>query len=85
MDVTSRIRTVEEMLFNVQARFGSEAIGLVSGRDIVAAAKEVDSIVLAANARHPLVIKVSVRRKEENAAVLDRTCQVRVHLLRVEL
>ena len=34
---------------NVQSRFGAEAMGLVSGRDIVAAGKEVDSIVLAAN------------------------------------
>ncbi len=44
-------------------------MGLVSGRDIVAAAKEVDSIVLAANARHPLVIKAVLGpRKEERGS-----------------
>ncbi len=56
---------------NVQARFGNEAMGLVSGRDIIAANKEVDSIVLAANARHPLVIKAVLKAaKKKNAAVL---------------
>ena len=73
MDVNSK--SYQELLkkrpLNVQARFGSEAIGLVSGRDIVAAAKEVDSIVLAANARHPLVIKAVLQAaKKKNAAVL---------------
>lgn len=56
---------------NVWARFGGEPLGLVSGRDIVAAGREVDSIVLAANARHPLVIKALLRAaKNKNAAVL---------------
>ena len=46
-------------------------MGLVSGRDIAAAAREVDSIVLAANARHPLVIKAVLQAaKKKNAAVL---------------
>lgn len=73
MDVNSK--SYQELLkkrpLNVQARFGNEAMGLVSGRDIVAAAKEVDSIVLAANARHPLVIKAVLQAaKKKNAAVL---------------
>jgi fructose/tagatose bisphosphate aldolase len=73
MDVNSK--AYQELLkkrpLNVQARFGGEGIGLVSGRDIVAAAKEVDSIVLAANARHPLVIKAVLQAaKKKNAAVL---------------
>jgi len=56
---------------NVQARFGNEPLGLVSGRDIVAAGQEIDSIVLAANARHPLVIKAVLQAaKNKNAAVL---------------
>lgn len=56
---------------NIQARFGSEQLGLVSGRDIVAAGREVDSIVLAANARHPLVIKALLQAaKNKRAAVL---------------
>mgnify|MGYP001156508136 CR=1 FL=1 len=73
MDINSK--AYQELLkkrpLNVQARFGSEGMGLVSGRDIVAAAKEADSIVLAANARHPLVIKaVLSAAKKKNAAVL---------------
>ncbi|MCE5202352.1 MAG: class II fructose-bisphosphate aldolase [Synergistaceae bacterium] len=73
MDVNSK--SYQELLkkrpLNVQARFGSEAMGLVSGRDIVEAAKEVDFIVLAANARHPLVIKAVLQAaKKKNAAVL---------------
>ena len=56
---------------NVQARFGNEAVGLVSGRDIAAAAKESNSIVLAANARNALVIKGILKAaKKRNAAVL---------------
>ena len=56
---------------NVQARFGNEPLGLVSGRDIVAAGQEIDSIVLASNARHPLVIKAVLQAaKNKNAAVL---------------
>lgn len=73
MDVNSK--AYQELLkkrpLNVQARFGGEAMGLVSGRDIIAANREVDSIVLAANARHPLVIKAVLQAaKKKNAAVL---------------
>lgn len=73
MDITSK--SYQELLkkrpLNVQARFGNEPLGLVSGRDIVAAGDQVDSIVLAANARHPLVIKAVLRAaKKKNAAVL---------------
>ncbi len=73
MDVNSKAykELLKKRPLNVQARFGSESMGLVSGRDIVAAAKEVDSIVLAANARHPLVIKAVLKAaKKKNAAVL---------------
>lgn len=73
MDVKSK--AYQELLkkrpLNVQARFGDSEMGLVSGRDIVAAAKKVDSIVLAANARHPLVLKAVLKAaKKKNAAVL---------------
>ena len=73
MDVKSK--AYQELLkkrpLNVQARFGDTEMGLVSGRDIAAAAREVDSIVLAANARHPLVIKAVLQAaKKKNAAVL---------------
>ena len=73
MDVNSKAykELLKKRPLNVQARFGSEEIGLVSGRDIIAANKEVDSIVLAANARHPLVIKAVLKAaKKKNAAVL---------------
>ena len=73
MDVNSKAykELLKKRPLNVQARFGSESMGRVSGRDIVAAAKEVDSIVLAANARHPLVIKAVLKAaKKKNAAVL---------------
>lgn len=73
MDVNNK--SYQELLkkrpLNIQAKFGNEAIGLVSGRDIIAANKEADSIVLAANARHPLVIKAVLQAaKNKNAAVL---------------
>lgn len=73
MDVKSK--AYQELLkkrpLNVQARFGNTEMGLVSGRDIAAAAREVDSICLAANARHPLVIKAALRAaKKLNAAIL---------------
>lgn len=56
---------------NVQTRFGNEELGLVSGRDIVEAGREVNAIVLAANARHPLVIKALLQAaKNKHAAVL---------------
>lgn len=73
MEVNSKAykELLKKRPLNVQARFGDEEIGLVSGRDIIAANREVDSIVLAANARHPLVIKAVLRAaKKKNAAVL---------------
>lgn len=73
MDINSKSykELLEKRPLNVQARFGNEELGLVSGRDILAANKEVDSIVLAANARNPLVIKAVLRAaKKKNAAVL---------------
>ena len=55
---------------NVRALWGSEKLGLVSGRDIVAAARENEAIVLAANARSPLTVKgVLKAAKACNAAV----------------
>jgi len=73
MDVNSK--GYQELLkkrpLNVQANFGTEPMGLVSGRDILAANKKANSIVLAANARHPLVIKAVLQAaKKKNAAVL---------------
>jgi len=56
---------------NVQAAFGGDSIGLVSGRDIAAAAKETGAIVLAGNARNALIIKGLLKAaKELNAPVL---------------
>lgn len=73
MDIANK--SYQELLkkrpLNVLARFGNEPLGLVSGRDIAAAGRQADSIVLAANARHPLVIKAVLRAaKKKNAAVL---------------
>ena len=73
MDINSK--AYQELLkkrpLNVQANFGTEAMGLVSGRDILAANQKANSIVLAANARHPLVIKAVLQAaKNKNAAVL---------------
>ena len=55
---------------NVQALFGSEPLGLVSGRDIATAAKETCSIVLAGNARNALVIKGLLQAAKELDAPL---------------
>ncbi|MDD2207482.1 MAG: class II fructose-bisphosphate aldolase [Aminobacterium sp.] len=55
---------------NVQALWGNEEVGLVSGRDIVRAFREANAIILAANARNPLTIKGVFRAaKKLNAAV----------------
>lgn len=73
MDLNSKAygELLKKRPLNVQARFGNEPIGLVSGRDILAANKEIDAIVLAANVRHPLVIKAVMQAaKNKNAAVL---------------
>lgn len=56
---------------NVIARYGDEDVGLFSGRDIFAAMKQCGSIVLAANARHPLTAMGVLRAaKKLDAAVL---------------
>ncbi|WP_024822637.1 class II fructose-bisphosphate aldolase [Aminobacterium mobile] len=55
---------------NVQALWGNEEVGLVSGRDIVRAFREANAIILAANARNPLTVKGVFRAaKKLNAAV----------------
>ncbi len=58
---------------NVRARWGSEAVSLVSGRDIFAAMKEKGAIALAANARHALTAKGVLRaaRKLDAAVVIE--------------
>jgi fructose/tagatose bisphosphate aldolase len=62
---------LEKRPLNVQARFGGEAMGLVSGRDVASAMKEAGAIALAANARNALVIKgVLQAAKKRNATVL---------------
>lgn len=73
MDVKSK--AYQELLkkrpLNVQALFGNTEMGLVSGHDIAQAAKRADTIILAANARHPLVARAVLRAaKKKNAAVL---------------
>ena len=56
---------------NVRAKWGSEDVALVSGRDIFGAMKEKGAITLAANARHPLTAKGVLRAaKKLDAAVL---------------
>ena len=56
---------------NVQAAYGGEPVGLVSGRDVFGAAKRAGAIMLAANARNPLTIKGVLRAaKKLNAAVV---------------
>lgn len=55
---------------NVQALYGDEAVGLVSGRDIAEAAKEKGAIVLAANVRNPLTIKGLLRAAKKCSAVV---------------
>ncbi|NLI96324.1 MAG: class II fructose-bisphosphate aldolase [Synergistaceae bacterium] len=56
---------------NVQALYGEEPVGLVSGRDVAEAAKKIGAIVLAANVRNPLTIKGLLRAaKKTNSVVL---------------
>ncbi len=56
---------------NVRRLWEEEPVGLFSGRDIFAAAKENRAIVLAANARHPITAKGVLRAaKKHDAAVL---------------
>ena len=61
---------LEKRPLNVQALFGNEALGLVSGRDIATTAKETGSIVLAGNARNALVIKGLFKAAKELDAPL---------------
>jgi fructose/tagatose bisphosphate aldolase len=62
---------LEKRPLNVQALYGNEPIGLVSGRDIAAAVKDAGVIVLAGNARNVLVIKGLLKAaKELNSPVL---------------
>ncbi len=58
---------------NVQVVYGDEPVGLVSGRDVFAAAKKAGAIMLAANARNPLTIKGVLRaaKKLDAAVVLE--------------
>ncbi len=59
MNVNSR--SYRDMLgkrpLNVQAVYGEEEVGLVSGRDIVEAYRETGGIILAVNARSPITVK----------------------------
>jgi fructose/tagatose bisphosphate aldolase len=50
---------------NVQALYGAEPLGLVSGRDIASAVKEAGAIVLAGNARNALIIKGLLKAAKE--------------------
>ncbi|NLL37584.1 MAG: class II fructose-bisphosphate aldolase [Fretibacterium sp.] len=56
---------------NVKALWANEPVGLVSGRDIFAACKELGAVALAANCRHPITAKGILRAaKKLNAAVV---------------
>lgn len=55
---------------NVQALYGEEPVGLVSGRDIAEAAKKSGAIVLAANVRNPLTVKGLLRAAKKTRAVV---------------
>jgi fructose/tagatose bisphosphate aldolase len=75
MDVNSK--AYKEMLLrrplNVKTLWGNERVGLVSGRDIYAACKELGCVVLAANCRNPLTAKGVLRaaKKLDAAVVLE--------------
>ena len=58
---------------NVQAAYGDEPVGLVSGRDVFGAAKKAGAIMLAANGRNPLTLKGVLRaaKKLDAAVVLE--------------
>lgn len=56
---------------NVKGLWGNENVGLVSGRDIFAACRELGCVALAANCRHPLTAKGVLRAaKKLGAAVV---------------
>ncbi|MDR3254006.1 MAG: class II fructose-bisphosphate aldolase [Synergistaceae bacterium] len=62
---------LERRPLNVQALYGGEPLGLVSGRDIATAVKETGAIVLAGNARNALIIKGLLKAaKDLNAPLL---------------
>lgn len=72
MDINSRSyrAMLKKRPLNVQAVYGSEDAGIVSGRDIVEAFRENKGIILAVNARCPLTIKgVLKAAKRLDAAV----------------
>ncbi|MDR1730717.1 MAG: class II fructose-bisphosphate aldolase [Synergistaceae bacterium] len=62
---------LERRPLNVRALWGNEEVGLVSGRDIYTACRELGCVVLAANCRNPLTAKGVLRAaKKLNAAVV---------------
>lgn len=62
---------LERRPFNVKALWNNEQVGLVSGRDVYTACKELGCAVLAANCRSPLTVKGILRAaKKLNAAVV---------------
>lgn len=72
MDINSRSyrAMLKKRPLNVQAVYGSEDAGIVSGRDIVEAFREIKGIILAVNARCPLTVKgVLKAAKRLDAAV----------------
>lgn len=73
MDINSKAYKVmlERRPLNVRALWGNENVGLVSGRDIYAACRELGCVALAANCRNPLTAKGVLRAaKKANAAVV---------------
>jgi fructose/tagatose bisphosphate aldolase len=64
---------LERRPLNVKALWGNESVGLVSGRDIYTAAKELGCVILAANCRCPLTAKGILRaaKKLNSAVVLE--------------
>jgi fructose/tagatose bisphosphate aldolase len=72
MDVNSRSfrELLDKRPLNVQSAFGGEPVALVSGRDIAAAARKANGIVLAANVRNPLTIKGILKAARDLDAVV---------------
>jgi fructose/tagatose bisphosphate aldolase len=62
---------LERRPLNVKTLWGNEKVGLVSGRDVYAACRELGCVALAANCRSPLTAKGVLRAaKKLNAAVV---------------
>jgi len=62
---------LERRPLNVKILWGNEHVGLVSGRDVYAACKELKCVALAANCRNPLTANGILRAaKKLNAAVV---------------